>query len=217
VRAPVEIRFTDRADGDLSVRSVEPGLDDRRRAIVDRPWTWLHQVHGSRVVVVDTPGQHAGTEADAAVTACPGAVLAVQTADCAPLALVAPGGVGVVHVGWRGLADGVVDAAVSALRALAEGPITARLGPCIRPRCYEFGAEDLDRVARSCGGDDVRATTAWGTPALDVPAGIVARLAALGVTEVDDAGTCTACSPAHWSFRADADRARQAVVAWLPP
>ena len=215
MRASVEVRFTDRADGDLSALSVEPGLDDRRRAIVDRPWSWLHQVHGSRVVVVDRPGQHAGTEADAAVTAHPGAVLAVQTADCAPLALVAPGAVGVVHVGWRGLAEGVVDAAVAALRELDDGPIAARLGPCIRPRCYEFGAGDLDGVARSCG-DEVRATTAWGTPALDVPAGIVARLAVLGVTEVDDAGTCTACSPAHWSFRARADRARQAVVAWLP-
>jgi len=215
VRASAEVRFTDRADGDLSVLSDEPGLDDRRRAVADRPWTWLHQVHGARVVVVDEPGQHAGTEADAAVTACNGAVLAVQTADCAPLALVAPGAVGVVHVGWRGLADGVVDAAVAALRELDDGPIAARLGPCIRHRCYEFGAGDLDAVARSCG-DEVRATTAWGTPALDVPAGIVARLAALGVTEVDDAGTCTACSPAHWSFRARADRARQAVVAWLP-
>ena len=46
--------------------------------------------------------------------------------------------------------------------------------------------------------------------------GAVAELAALGVHEVHDVGTCTACSPRHWSYRARADRARQAVVAWLP-
>jgi purine-nucleoside/S-methyl-5'-thioadenosine phosphorylase / adenosine deaminase len=214
VPASAEVRFTDRTDGDLAVRSGEPGLGERRQAVSARPWTWLHQVHGSRVVVVGEPGQHAGVEADAAVTACPGAALAVQAADCAPLALVAPGAVGVVHVGWRGLADGVVDAAVGALRELDDGPIVARLGPCIRPRCYEFGADDLAAVAASCG-EAVRATTAWGTPALDVPAGIAARLDALGVAEVDDVGTCTACSPRHWSHRARADQARQAVVAWL--
>lgn len=215
MRSSAEVRFTNRTDGDLSVLSAEAGLDERRRAVVDLPWTWLRQVHGPRVVVVDTPGQHVGAEADAAVTACPGAALAVQTADCAPLALLAPGAVGVVHVGWRGLASGVIDAAVGALRALDDGPITARLGPCIRARCYEFGVADLDEVVAACG-EEVRAATAWGTPALDVPAGIAARLAMLDVTDVDDVGTCTACSPAHWSYRARADQCRQAVVAWLP-
>ena len=57
----------------------------RPRSSTD-PWTWLRQVHGAGVVIVTEPGEHAGAQADAAVTAVPGAVLAVQTADCAPVA-----------------------------------------------------------------------------------------------------------------------------------
>ncbi len=63
-------------------------------------------------------------------------------------------------------------------------------------------------------GPEVRATTAWGTPALDVPAGVAAACRRLGIV-LDDLGTCTACSPVHWSFRARADAGRQALVAWL--
>jgi YfiH family protein len=205
------IVFTDRSHGDLAVGS--DGVDGRRRAIADAPWTWLRQVHGARVVVVTEPGEHAGEEADAAVTAVRGAVLAVQVADCAPVALVGDGLVGVAHAGWRGLAEGVLPATVVAMRALGAGTITATLGPCIRPGCYEFGAADLDAVAARLG-DHVRATTASGAPALDVPAAVRASLASVGVTDVVDLGTCTACSSDHWSHRARADVERQAVVAW---
>jgi YfiH family protein len=204
--------FTDRSSGDLAVGSV--GVDARRRAIVDAPWTWLRQVHGARVVVVGEPGEHAGVEADAAVTAVPGAVLAVQVADCAPVALVGDAVVGVAHAGWRGLAAGVLPATVDAMRALGAGSITATLGPCIRPGCYEFGAEDLDAVAGVLG-DHVRGVTTGGRAALDVPAAVRASLAAAGVEDVVDLGICTACSSEHWSHRARADRERQAVVAWI--
>src|SRR5690606_38845563 len=71
---------TTRADGDLAVGLPDAALSPRRAAVVDRPWTWLRQVHGADVVTVTSPGEHAGTEADAAVTAVPGAVLAVTTA-----------------------------------------------------------------------------------------------------------------------------------------
>lgn len=204
--------FTDRSHGDLAVGSV--GVDERRRALVDAPWTWFHQVHGARVLVVTRPGEHAGEDADAAVTALPGAVLAVQVADCAPVALVGDGIVGVAHAGWRGLAAGVLPATVAAMRALGAGRISATIGPCIRPECYQFGATDLDAVAHALG-DHVRATTADGAPALDVPAAVVSSLAAAGVDDVVDLGTCTACSTAHWSHRRSGDVGRQAVVAWM--
>src|SRR4051794_17563047 len=80
--------FTSADDGDLRIDAPPDALDRRRRAIAPAPWTWLHQVHGAEVVVVHTPGDHAGAEADAAVTAATGAVLAVQTADCASILLV---------------------------------------------------------------------------------------------------------------------------------
>jgi hypothetical protein len=207
--------FTDRRHGDLMVRVDAPVLAARRAAIVDRPWSWLRQVHGADVITVTAPGEHAGTEADGAVTAMPGAVLAVQTADCAPVLLTGPGVIGVAHAGWRGLAAGVLEATAQAMAALGGAPDRAVLGPCIRARCYEFGGADLDAVALRYG-DAVRSTTGWGTPALDVAAGIAEACHRLGI-ELDDLGTCTACSPNHWSHRARAEAGRQALVAWIEP
>ncbi len=206
-------RFTDRGHGDLAVDGEAEALAAHRAALAAEPWTWLRQVHGSEVVVVSEPGQHAGAQADAAVTVVPGAILAVQVADCAPLALLAPGGVGVVHAGWRGLVAGVIEAAAAALADLGAPPTAAVLGPCIRARCYEFGADDLDLVADRYGAS-VRARTAAGAPALDLAAGVAAACEPLGL-QLDDVGTCTACSPRHWSYRARADHARQGLVAWV--
>lgn len=207
--------FTDRRHGDLMVRVDAPVLAARRAAIVDRPWSWLRQVHGADVLTVTAPGELAGTEADGAVTATPGAVLAVQTADCAPVLFTGPGVIGVAHAGWRGLAVGVLEATAQAMAALGGAPERAVLGPCIRARCYEFGGADLDVVAERYGGV-VRSTTAWGTPALDVAAGIAEACRRLGI-EFDDLGTCTACSPNHWSHRARGEAGRQALVAWIEP
>lgn len=214
-----QVIWTTTIDGDLSIDAPQPDLDRRRQAVVDRPWTWLRQVHGARVVRALVPGEHAGAEADAAVTATPGVAVAVQTADCVPIALQAVGAVGavgVVHAGWRGLVAGVVDAAVEALCELGRGPIVAQIGPCIRARCYEFGPTDLDRVAALLG-DGVRSTTAWGRPALDLAQAATAALRDAGVDYVRDSGVCTACSPLHFSHRANGDTGRQALVAWLGP
>src|SRR5437870_5726904 len=97
---PAEVRWTGRAEGDLGHRGRWVGVDEmdpdvlaRRRAVLDRPWTWLRQVHGGRVLVVEGPGCGVGEEADASVSAVPGAVLAVLTADCAPVALASQEGV----------------------------------------------------------------------------------------------------------------------------
>ncbi|WP_421119820.1 polyphenol oxidase family protein [Aquihabitans daechungensis] len=207
--------FTDIRHGDLMVRTDPAVLAARRAAIVDRPWSWLRQVHGAGVIAVSTPGEHAGAEADAAVTRVPGAVLAVQTADCAPILLTGPGVIGVAHAGWRGLEAGVIEATAAAMAELGGAPERATLGPCIRARCYEFGGADLDLVAARYG-DAVRATTAWGTPALDVAAGIAEALRRLDIA-FDDVGTCTACSPVHWSHRARSEPERQALVAWIEP
>ena len=138
------------------------------------------------------------------------------TADCAPVALASDEGVvGVAHAGWRGLAAGVVDATVEAMRSLGATRIQAVLGPCIRTACYPFGAEDLDTVV-TLTGPEVRGLDRHGRPALDLAAGVVAVLRRAGVDDVDDVGTCTACSDGHWSWRARRDHARQATVVWRP-
>ena len=211
------VRFTGAADGDLAVGQPADVLAARRRALVPLPWTWLHQVHGDRVVVVDEPGARAGTYADAAVTARVGAALAIQTADCVPVALIADEGVvAAAHVGWRGLLAGVVEGAAEAVRRAGGGRLRAVIGPSIHPCCYEFGAADLDRVAAR-HGDGVRATTRSGRPALDMPAAVSSALAAIPDTEVLRAGPgCTGCgTPPMFSHRARGDTARQAMVVWL--
>lgn len=205
-------RFTERQDGDLAARAE--GVDRRRSDVVDLPWTWLNQVHGSTVVTADRSGRQVGAQADAAVTAQAGVALAVQTGDCVPIALLAPGAVGVVHAGWRGLAAGVVMNAVEALRRLSNGPIHAVLGPCIHAECYEFGDEALDALAGQFG-DGVRGVTRQGSPALDLPAATTIALSRSGVFSIDDVRCCTSCSSRHWSHRARGDVGRQALVAWM--
>lgn len=216
--------FTGRAEGDLGSLAERgptgpsPDLQVRRRAIASGPWTWLRQVHGATVVDVVVPGDHAGVEADAAVTSHPDAVLCILTADCAPLAFTSPEGVrGVAHAGWRGLAEGVIAATVSAMRGHGASTIEAALGPCVHPECYEFSADDLDEVASRLG-DHVRATTAAGRPALDLPTAVRTELARAGAVLTDDRCTCTACEvdvDGSWrwfSHRARADVERQALV-----
>jgi hypothetical protein len=200
--------------GGAYVNQVAPEVAARRRRMVDLPWTWLRQVGGDGVVRVDTPGGGSGSTADAAVTATPGCALAVLTADCAPVALASAEGVlGVAHAGWSGLRAGVLERTVDAMADLGATVITAVVGPCIRPECYEFGIDDLERVAARVG-PEVRATHASGAPALDLAAGVRAVLSRAGVDDVHDQGWCTACRPGWYSWRARAERQRQATVVW---
>jgi YfiH family protein len=168
-------------------------------------------VHGADVVVVTEPGEHAGAEADAAVTAVPGCTLVVRTADCAPVVLTSANVVAVAHAGWRGVMAGVLENTVAAMRRLdPSSAITAVVGPHIGPECYEFGGDDLDTVAARCG-DAVRGVTREGTPALDLGAAVAAALAAQDVAAADDY-PCTACeADRYYSWRARRETARFAT------
>ena len=212
------LAFSTREDGDFRIDGDDAELATRRAALAPGEWTWLRQVHGGRVVVVDGPGAGVAEHADAAVTDRPGCVLAVHTADCLPLLLRSTGVVGAAHVGWRGLLAGIVEATVDAMATLGAGPIAAHIGPHIRSRCYEFGAEDLDLVADRYG-DGVRATSAAGAPALDLLAGVRAALEERPQVDRVDVGTgCTACEPDRFfSHRARADRGRHAAAITLIP
>jgi YfiH family protein len=178
-------------------------------------WVWLHQVHGPTVVTVDAAPAEP-PEADAAVTTAVGLPLVVMTADCAPVALASPGGVAVAHAGWPGLEQGVLGAAVDALRAVAPGPVTAWLGPCIHPARYEFGVDLLERLVARLG-PEVASVTDAATPALDIPAAVRVSLARAGVERVVDVDVCTAASPDHFSHRRDGVTGRQAVVVVRTP
>jgi YfiH family protein len=175
-------------------------------------WVWPEQVHGFAVAVVDGPGRPEAT--DAAVTTTTGLPLALVTADCAPIALLAPDAVGVVHAGWPGLLSGVVGEAVARLREHTAGPVHAVLGPCITAGRYEFGRDGLDTLVAHLG-PTVEAVTDWGTPAFDVHAAVRIALERAGVDSLDDPCLCTASDPGLFSYRRDGVTGRQAVVAWL--
>lgn len=214
----VHVVATDRSHGDFHLDAVAPDvLARRRRAVVDLPWTMLDEVHGTTVVDVCRPGHGDRSRGDVAVTGLTGAALGVWVGDCAPVVIVADHGrFAVAHAGWRGLAAGVLDVAADAVAdAPAVASMSAVLGPCLRSCCNEFGAADLDDVARRLGltPGDVAGTTSWGTTSLDLPAAVTAVLARRGVTSTD-AGECTGCSGRYFSHRIGRDPERQVVVAW---
>ena len=215
----MRVVWTERSDGDFAVSGeLGSASSSARQRIVDRPWIGLRQVHGVRVLDVGDGPVDAfdATEADALVTGRDDVALAVRSADCVTLALWSAGGtIGAVHCGWRGLRDGVIDAAVERLRADADVSISAVMGPSIGPECYEFGSADLDDL-RERLGDVVVSVTRDGRPALDVRAGVRSTLDRLGVDLVAADDRCTACeADALHSHRARGDEGRQALVVWI--
>ena len=185
------------------------GSDDRAEAVAENrarvarhmggyPMHGLHQVHSARVVVADGPPRGERPRADGIVTAVRGQTLSVLTADCLPVLLDGGTVVGAAHAGWRGLAAGVLEATVEAMRGLGAGPIRAAVGPAIGPDAYEVGPELRDAFPeartffRPGRGDRLM---------LDLPGLALARLAAAGV-EAAWTGHCThADEDRFFSFR----------------
>ncbi|AJF64726.1 peptidoglycan editing factor PgeF [Streptomyces vietnamensis] len=179
---------------------------------------WMNQVHGAEVAEVDGPwGDAEIPSVDAIVTARAGLGLAVLTADCVPVLLADPvaGVVSAAHAGRPGMVAGVVPAAVAAMVKLGADParIAARTGPAVCGRCYEVPEEMRAEVAAV--EPAAYAETSWGTPAVDVAAGVRAQLERLGVRDVEDAGVCTLESRDHYSYRRDRTTGRLAGYVWL--
>jgi YfiH family protein len=175
---------------------------------------WLTQVHGVRVLDLDT---EAVVAADGAVTGRPGVVCAVLTADCLPVLLCDLDGrrIGVAHAGWRGLLHGVLPAAV---RALAVPPrrILAWLGPAISQAAYEVGADVRDAyVARTPADAAYFARNERGRWQADLYGLARASLATAGVTAVSGGGFCTFNEPQRFfSHRREAPCGRMATLIW---
>ncbi|MGW9428384.1 peptidoglycan editing factor PgeF [Streptomyces decoyicus] len=191
--------------------AAELGLDPA--AVV-----WMNQVHGRDVAVVDGPWYDDDIPAvDAVVTDRRGLALAVLTADCTPVLLADPvaGVAGAAHAGRPGLVAGVVPAVVEAMmkRGAVPARIVAYTGPAICGRCYEVPEAMRSDVAAAV--PEARATTSWGTPAVDVTAGVRAQLAAAGVPVREDPHICTLESADHFSYRRDRTTGRLASYVWL--
>ena len=207
--------MSEAADGDLAVGGPEDLLISRRRAVAPGPWAWLHQVHGTTVVDVYEPGGGSGSSADALVTATTAAPLAVQVADCVPVALISPiGVVAIAHAGWRGLANGVLEHAAAAVSARGGRAAEAVVGPHIGACCYEFGHDDLENLVNQLG-PSVRSRTSDGQLAADLAAGVRTVLDGLSIPVSVADGACTSCDDRYWSYRATGTACRQAMVVVL--
>ena len=167
---------------------------------------FMNQVHGSRIAIIESVTDEAPT-ADALVTGIAGITLAVMVADCIPLLLTSEEAVAAVHVGRRGLTNGVAVKTVQLMREMGAIKIRAVLGPAICGLCYEVSQEVHDEVVAL--HPLAAAQTASGTPALDLPKALKACLAAVGISEISDLQICTVESTDHFSYRRDGLTGRQ--------
>lgn len=205
---------------------------------------WLEQVHGIAVVDADEAAGHAAGNAadtatprttvptaDAAFTRTPGRVLAIMTADCLPVVIAATDGsiVGAAHAGWRGLAAGVLEALLAAMRdAAPHAPgWRAWIGPAIGPDVFEVGDDvrsafvappdqaispDVSAAAQLAFASKLDAPGKW---LADLPLLAAQRLQRAGVAAVVQSGACTVTDRARFfSYRRDGQCGRMVTLAW---
>jgi YfiH family protein len=231
---PYTVAFTTRLGGvsEGDFESLNLGIlthDDPQRVVENRlracaavgadpeTATMAWQVHGSKVTDAKPRGIVERTtfeKCDGLWTDRPGQAMALVTADCFPVAiarLAERGGVArlcVLHVGWRGLLEGIVESGVD---AMGEGPLAAVVGPGIGPCCYEVGEEVAGPFRERFGPDFV--------PDGHVHLGGATQeaLRAAGVETVEATGHCTACeAELFFSHRRDNGRTgRQGVIAYI--
>lgn len=210
---------------------------NRQRILpVGRPVCWLNQVHGTDVHDADTnrpvhensskdtePADMA-VQADALVSASAGHVLAIMTADCLPVVLGSTDGkvIGVAHAGWRGLAAGVLENTLAALRVKHPGPAPqwrAWIGPGIGPSHFEVGDDVRHAFVRTDPDASGFFQTGQQGRWLANLAGLARhRLHKCGVTQVDASALCTySRSDLFYSYRRDGVTGRMVTLAWLDP
>jgi YfiH family protein len=183
------------------------------------------QVHGNRIAAVTADIQESGLSGtDGLVTRTPGVALLLRFADCQPILLYDPENhaLGLVHAGWRGVAQAIARRAVEAMQAAfgtRPEALIAGLGPAIGPCCYTVG----QNVASAMGYALPDWKQAMSQQAdgwhLDISGANAQQLTASGVRQIEQAQLCTAChSNLFFSHRASHGRTgRFAVVAYLQP
>jgi purine-nucleoside/S-methyl-5'-thioadenosine phosphorylase / adenosine deaminase len=199
--------------------AARAGVEEAILRWLPSPPRWLRQVHGSDVYeAYEDPATSERPRADAIVTRSVDIACAIQTADCLPVLFADRAGsvVAAAHAGWRGLAAGVLEATLGAMRS-EPGRILAWIGPGIGPRAYEVGADVRDA---HCAADPgaaacfvARSRDKW---LADLVALAHRRLDRAGVRSIHGGGHCTFTEATLFhSYRRDGARAgRMVTVIW---
>ena len=207
-------------------------FENRKRAIAavlpNAELVTVHQVHSADAVYADRAWpQEERPHADALVTDRPKLLLAILTADCAPVLLADTdaGVIGAAHAGWRGAFAGVTDSTIGAMEKLGarRHRIAAVVGPCIAQLSYEVDDSFRDRFCQQEPGcERFFAESATGKPHFDLPAYVVHKLIAAGVEQVEALHLDTYAEPDRFysyrrsTHRGEADYGRQASLIALP-
>lgn len=190
--------------------AAELGVDSSRVV-------WMEQLHTRTVTIAEGPVDEPVPATDALVTATPGLVLAVLTADCVPILLSddEAGVIAAVHAGRVGARIGIVPKVLEAMISLGARPerIGALLGPAASGERYEVPAAMAADVEKHLPGSACR--TSKGTPGLDLRAGITRQLREAGVSAVAIDPRCTIGDPTLFSHRRGAPTGRLASVIWM--
>lgn len=204
----VAVRFVGRGP----VRSRSQILHDLAREQLDL--AALEQRHTAIChAVVDGTRAPVG---DALWTARSYLALSIVTADCVPLLLADDTEVAAVHAGWRGIAGGVVGAALERFSG-PHSTLRAWIGPAIGSCCYEVGEE----VAAEVAAASAPRVVSWPhgrprRPHLDLALAVTLQLEAAGVNAVKRVSACTRCeSDLLWSYRREGPgKGRNLALIW---
>jgi YfiH family protein len=188
----------------------------------------VNQVHGDTIAIVDNGNFRTmrSVQADALITNTPGIAVGVETADCVPILLYAPGvpAVGAVHAGWRSTVQNIVRKAVTRMRnefgADPAGMIAA-VGPAIGPECYEVDEPVMGPVREAFSfWKDVTAPRGNNRWSLDLVRANKLELTQVGLLEqnIHSLGMCTSCrKDLFYSFRAEGRTGRMLSVIMIKP
>ncbi|MDY7578563.1 peptidoglycan editing factor PgeF [Herbaspirillum sp. RTI4] len=182
---------------------------------------WLSQVHGIRVLDVTGADPAVVPAADACLATRSGSICSILTADCLPVLFCDAGGevVAAAHAGWRGLADGVLESTLAAMRRAGAQEISAWLGPAIGPQCFEVGME-----VRQIFMERNPLHGAAFQPLENRPGKYMADIYALarrvltgaGVRAIFGGDLCTVSDAQRfYSYRRDRDTGRMATLIWI--
>lgn len=181
---------------------------------------WLKQVHGTLPIWIDE-AEAVTPEGDAVLSCTLGTVCAIMVADCLPVFICDKAGttVGIVHAGWRGLVDGIIERSIAAMQ-VDYGQLMVWLGPAIGPDCFEVGSDVYDAFVQQ----DAQAAQAFKSRGsgreekwlADIFLLARQRLNNVGVVEIYGGGVCTYSDPMRFfSYRRDGETGRMAALIWL--